>query len=115
MARLATKTPASARGYGDRRGHEHAILPRLSLTFGPGRGLPPAILGKRFFSTGRPAPETGGQRPTARCALGRKSVWNIVLALRRDILGRHHPPTGRANARPMTGSGGRSSIRGRLA
>ena len=23
---------------------------------------------------------------------------------------RHHPPTGRANARPMTGSGGRSSI-----
>src|ERR1700675_239953 len=62
-----------------------------------------------------PGPEAGGQRPTARCALGRKSVWNIVLALRRDILGRHHPPTGRANARPMTGSGGRSSIPGQLA
>src|SRR4029077_13024506 len=33
---------------------------------------------KTFFSTRRPAPETGGQRPTARCALGRKSVWNII-------------------------------------
>src|SRR3984893_9135477 len=81
MARLATKTPASARGYGDRRVQEHAILPRLSLTFGAGRGLTPAILGKMFFSTRRPAPETGGQRPTARCALGRKSVWFVVDAM----------------------------------
>src|ERR1700730_16714387 len=77
MARLATKAPASARGYGDRRVHEHAILPRPSLTFGAGRGLTPAILGKKFFSTRRPAPETGGQRPTERCALGRKRFFNI--------------------------------------
>jgi len=32
----------------------------------------PHLLGKTFFSTRRPVPETGGQRPTARCALGRK-------------------------------------------
>src|SRR6202163_4867724 len=115
MVRLTPKRRASARGWAAGRVHENAILPRLFLTFGACGGLTPAILGKTFFSTRRPAPEAGGQRPTARCALGRKSVWNIVLALRRDILGRHHPPTGRANARPMTGSGGRSSIRGRLA
>ena len=42
---------------------------------------PPHFLGKTFFSTRRPALETGGQRPTARCALGRESVWTIVLAL----------------------------------
>ena len=42
-------------------------------------GLTPALLGKTFFSTRRPALETGGQRPTARCALGRKSVWKFVL------------------------------------
>src|ERR1700733_9581940 len=34
----------------------------------------PQILGKTFFSTRRPVPEAGGQRPTARCALGRKNV-----------------------------------------
>src|SRR4030095_12000038 len=43
-------------------------------------GLTPAIIGKTFFSTRRPAPEAGGQRPTARCALGRKGVWIIVFA-----------------------------------
>src|ERR1700682_2611671 len=62
-----------------------------------------------------PGPEAGGQGPTARSALGPKSFGNVVLWLRRDILGRHPPPTVRANARPMTGSGGRSSIPGQLA
>src|SRR4051812_32022342 len=52
---------------------------RISLTFAGHGGLTPALLGKTFFSTRRPALETGGQRPTARCALGRKSVWTIVL------------------------------------
>src|SRR6266481_7663734 len=51
--------------------------PPPSLTFRTYRGLTPALLGKTFFSTRRPALETGGQRPTARCALGRKSVWII--------------------------------------
>ena len=50
---------------------------RLSLTFGRRGGLTPALLEKTFFSSRRPALETGGQRPTARCALGRKIVWNI--------------------------------------
>ena len=56
-----------------------AILACYPLTFGPFGGLTPALLGKTFFSTRRPALETGGQRPTARCALGRKSVWQFVL------------------------------------
>src|ERR1700730_4843165 len=85
MARLTPKRRASARGWATGRVHENAILPRLFLTFMACGGLTAAILGKTFFSTRRPAPETGGQRPTARCALGRKGVWNIVWALCRDI------------------------------
>jgi hypothetical protein len=54
-----------------------AIAVRPSLTFGAFGGLTPALLGKTFFSTRRPALETGGQRPTARCALGREIVWFI--------------------------------------
>src|SRR5947208_3334656 len=54
--------------------------PPPSLTFRAHRGLTPRLLGKTFFSTRRPALETGGQRPTARCALGREIVWTIVLA-----------------------------------
>src|SRR5437764_15453807 len=56
-------------------------LDRISLTFAGHGGLTPALLGKTFFSTRRPALETGGQRPTARCALGRRSVWNIPLGI----------------------------------
>src|SRR5450631_1617871 len=78
MARLAPKRRASARGWPTGRLHENAILPRLFLTFMVRGGLTAPILEKTFFSTRRPAPEAGGQRPTARCALGRKSVWNIV-------------------------------------
>src|SRR6478752_8726516 len=63
-----------------RTGRGHSGL--ISLTFAGYRGLTPALLGKTFFSTRRPALETGGQRPTARCALGRESVWTIVLAFR---------------------------------
>src|ERR1700733_8856430 len=44
------------------------------LTSGPICVFIPQILGKTFFSTRRPVPEAGGQRPTARCALGRKNV-----------------------------------------
>src|SRR3979411_1307137 len=83
MRRLASKWGISARGEPVVKVHESAIspglcldLPRLSLTFGGQEGLTPAILGKMFFSTRRPALEAGGERPTARCALGRKSVWN---------------------------------------
>src|SRR4051812_8647814 len=46
-----------------------------------------------------------------------EGVWSSKAKLGRSasrdsegIFGRHRPPTGRANARPMTGSGGRSSI-----
>src|SRR6266704_2913745 len=46
-----------------------------SLTFRTCGGLTRPLLGKTFFSTRRPALETGGQRPTARCALGREIVW----------------------------------------
>ena len=48
---------------------------RLFLTFGPRGRLTPATLEKTLFSTRRPVLEAGGQRPTARCALGRKDVW----------------------------------------
>src|SRR6185369_12117906 len=58
-------------------------------------GLTPALLGKTFFSTRRPALEAGGQRPTARCALGRKSVWNIVLGF---CAGTHNWPSYPAKA-----------------
>src|SRR6185369_14284112 len=58
-------------------------------------GLTPALLGKTFFSTRRPAHETGGQRPTARCALGRESVWMIVLAF---CAGAHNWPSYPAKA-----------------
>src|SRR5436190_14683237 len=69
-------------------------LARLSLTFGGYGALTPAIFGKTFFSTRRPAREAGGQRPTARCALGRKSVWFGVLALRQHIFSSSSPATG---------------------
>src|SRR5258705_14015562 len=80
IARLAPKKRVSARGSSVVQLHEKAILPRASLTFEGERGLTPAIIGKTFFSTRRPVLEAGGQRPTARCALGRKSVWIIVVA-----------------------------------
>src|ERR1700738_4307686 len=51
----------------------------ISLTFAAHGGLRPTLLGKTFFSTRRPALEAGGQRPTARCALGRESVWFGVV------------------------------------
>src|SRR5713101_1054709 len=92
MTRLAPKRRASARGWPTGRVHENAIWPRLFLTFMACGGLTAPILEKTFFSTRRPAPETGGQRPTARCALGRKSVWNIVLPGGEDTQrARHHP------------------------
>src|SRR6266851_7467549 len=94
MVRLTPKRRASARGWATGRVHENAILPRLFLTFMVCGGLTAPILEKTFFSTHRPAPETGGQRPTARCALGRKGVWNIILSsLRRerDKTWCHHP------------------------
>lgn len=53
---------------------------RVSLTFSAYGGLTRPFIGKSFFSTRRPVPETGGQRPTALCALGREIVWTIVLA-----------------------------------
>jgi GST-like protein len=50
------------------------------------------------------SPSTAPKR-NARSCLGRPRPWcgrhATIIALRR-----HHPPTGRANARPMTGSGG---------
>ena len=65
--------------------HESAMRPRLSLTFGACGGLTRANPSERsFFSTRRPVPEAGGQRPTARCALGRKIVWFIGSAPCRD-------------------------------
>src|SRR5260370_2320214 len=82
MAPIRLKTRVSARGKTVGRVHENAILPRLFLTFGDCGGLTPPLLEKTFFSIRRPALEAGGQRPTARCALGRKSVWNICLARR---------------------------------
>ena len=71
---------------------------QLSLTFLSHRGLTPALLGKTFFSTRRPALETGGQRPTARCALGRKIVWTTLIlrsrvAASRRMRPRHNRPT----------------------
>src|SRR5437879_13866895 len=77
MARLASKRAFRQGGSRVGQVHENAILPGLFLTFAGCGGLTPAIIEKTFFSTRRPAPEAGGQRPTARCALGRESVWNI--------------------------------------
>src|SRR6201991_3576326 len=55
---------------------------QVSLTFRPQGRLNRANSSERFiFSPRRPVPEAGGQRPTARCALGRKSVWNRTTAL----------------------------------
>src|SRR5690242_11326097 len=63
--------------------------PRLSasfLDFGAPRVFNAATsIGKSSFSTRRPVLETGGQRPTARCALGRKYVWNDVITARSDM------------------------------
>src|SRR5258706_11358292 len=81
MARLASKC---AFRQGHRRLSRFTKTPfcqRVSLTFEGERGLTPAIIGKTFFSTRRPVLEAGGQRPTARCALGRKSVWIIGLGV----------------------------------
>src|SRR6202048_759174 len=79
---IGLKTRVSARGEPVGRVHETAILPRLFLTFGGCGGLTSRLLEKTFFSTRRPALEAGGQRPTARCALGRKSGHRSS---------RHHP------------------------
>src|ERR1700722_9850934 len=61
-----------------RTGTESPDFPYLPS---PSGVKPPQSIGKPFFSTRRPALETGGQRPTARCALGRKSVWFVVNAM----------------------------------
>src|SRR5258707_1130062 len=79
MARLASNRVFRQGVRGSSR-FKKPPLPRVSLTFGGERGLTPAIIGKTFFSTRRPVLEAGGQRPTARCALGRKSVWTTVVA-----------------------------------
>jgi hypothetical protein len=42
--------------------------------------------------------------------LGQMNLQNSGAACRENAFVRHRPPPGRANARPMTGSGGRSSI-----
>ncbi len=81
---IGPKTPVSARG---RRGHETRALAQVSLTFEPCGGLTPPLLEKMFFSTRRPVLEAGGQRPTARCALGRESVW-IIFSLAPHFAGR---------------------------
>ena len=90
MARLASK-PAFRQGGRRPAGSAKCRFSLTFLDFRGLRGLTAALLGKTFFSTRRPALEAGGQRPTARCALGRKSVWNIASALCRDTIGRHHP------------------------
>ena len=58
--------------------HEIAIRPGLTfLDFSRPRAFKPLkFIEKVVFSTRRPVLEAGGQRPTARCALGRKGVWN---------------------------------------
>src|SRR5664279_1377448 len=76
---IGLKTRVSARGKPAGRVHENTILARLFLTLGGYGGLTAAILGKTYFSTRRPAREAGGQRPTARCALGRETVWNTLI------------------------------------
>src|SRR5258706_613624 len=108
MARLASKRvfrQGGSRSPGSRKRHFALTFLGLSLTFRACGGLTPAIIGKTFFSTRRPALEAGGQRPTARCALGRKRVWTIVLAaLPRHQggpkLGCRHPPPGLAVGEP---------------
>src|ERR1700674_531004 len=75
---IGLKKRVSARGPPVVEVHENASQWRVSLTFWACGGLTPAILEKTFFSTRRPVPEAGGQRPTARCALGRKIVWLFV-------------------------------------
>jgi hypothetical protein len=61
--------------------HEKGILAATFLDFSHLAAFNPAqFIGKAFFSTHRPACETGGQRPTALCALGRKVVWNTAVA-----------------------------------
>src|ERR1700721_1924000 len=96
MARLAPKTCASARGRAGRPASRKCHFAAISLTFGACGGLTPAIIGKTFFSTRRPALEAGGQRPTARCALGRKSVWKVVSLRGLGVLG--HQPLSRVTA-----------------
>src|ERR1700722_11512815 len=43
---------------------------------------------RSIFSTRRPVPEAGGQRPAARCPLGRKRVWNTISSLAPLFAGR---------------------------
>src|SRR5580693_448785 len=79
---IGRKKPRPCKGQaglpGSRNRHSAACL---SLTFRLERGLNrPNSSERLIFSTRRPALEAGGQRPTARCALGRKGVWTIVLA-----------------------------------
>src|ERR1700748_2495139 len=53
---------------------------QVSLTFRPQGRLNRANSSERFiFSTRRPVPCAGGQRLTARCARGRKSVWSSLI------------------------------------
>src|SRR5665213_2057964 len=79
MAPIGLKTAVSASDKAPRAEFAKipfaVTFPGLFLTFGVRGVLTAAILGKTFFSTRRPALEAGGQRPTARCALGRKIVW----------------------------------------
>ena len=92
IARLASKRSCFGKGVDlPRRASRKApVRPRLSLTFRPCGGLTRPLLGKMFFSTRRPVPEAGGQRPTARCALGRK-VFGRSLGVMPGPIGRHHP------------------------
>src|ERR1700737_1514623 len=102
MARLASKRAFRQGGSRVGQVHENAILPGLFLTFAGCGGLTPAIIGKTFFSTRRPALEAGGQRPTARCALGRKNVWFGVFAFGAEIQLKATSP--RKAGDPVTGS-----------
>src|SRR5438270_2927413 len=85
MPGLASKIRVSARVARMVADHENGAFAQVSLTFLACGGLRRHFIGKSFFSTRRPALEAGGQRPTARCALGRESVWNVGLGLCRDI------------------------------
>src|ERR1019366_8654689 len=77
MARLASKS-VFRQGAGRSSGFTKTPFAAAFLDFGGSPGFNVANPSERFiFSTRRPVPEAGGQRPTARCALGRKSVWNI--------------------------------------
>ena len=71
---LAPKSQTSARD-GHSRSREQSAFRQVSLTFRARGALRRPLLGKSFFSIRRPVQQAGGQRPTARCALGRERVW----------------------------------------